>query len=544
MRGRSDHSPRGTTRGALALGLLAAAACASVEPTPLPAQQTPQQPRLVVTVVIDQLRGDLIEHYEPAFEGGFRRLLDQGMVFTQASHAHARTSTAPGHATLTTGVVPARHGVIANSWYQRRGFTWQNTYAVEDPDSPILGFENEPLLPGRSPRTMIRDGLPDWMGAANPDSRRVSISKKDRAAVPMGGRNTEHVYWILPELARFITSTHYRKDYPGWLERFNREVMPGLWSSRVWESEVPEAHRHLARRDSAAYEYDGVHTAFPHRSVDENPDTTLSQHYVWASELPFADDAVMALAATAIDELELGQRDDIDYLAISLSATDRVGHQFGPFSQESFSTLVHVDRLLGDFFELLDREVGAGRWVLGLSGDHGVVTIPEYARELGVAHADRIPTDSVLTTLSGFLNEEVRGGGTEAEIAGRVGWRAHETGVAEAAYTHHDLMVGGAPADSFSVLYRNSYYPGRAWDLLSRWGVDLRFGEDDYIGFPTGTNHETVYWYDRWVPMMFLGSGVRAGTTDTHVYTVDFAPTLAGLAGIPVPDDLDGRRIF
>ena len=168
--------------------------------------QAAQGPRLAVVISIDQLRMDVLERYSPAFTGGLRRMMDEGYSFTQASHAHARTSTAPGHATLSTGVFPSRHAVVANSWQQRRGFRWERTYAVADLDSPILGFENESVLEGRSPKNMVREGMADWFAAANPDSRRVSISKKDRAAIPLGGQKSEHVYWILPELGRFITS--------------------------------------------------------------------------------------------------------------------------------------------------------------------------------------------------------------------------------------------------------------------------------------------------------------------------------------------------
>ncbi len=516
--------------------MLGAAVC-------LAAVAVAQDTRLVVAISIDQLRSDLVERYESAFTGGFRRLLDEGYRYTQASHAHARTSTAPGHATLTTGVFPSRHGVIANSWHQRRGVQFERMYAVEDLDSPILGFENEPLLPGRSPRTMLRDGLPDWFGAFDEDSRRVSISRKDRAAIPMGGRNTEHVYWILPELGHFITSTHYMSRYPGWLQDFNEEVMPGIMAPEVWDTQVPPHLQSLARADSAAYEGDGVHTTFPHVSTDENQDTSLAQHYVWAIDQPRADDAVMALAGTMLDELDLGRDDRLDYLAISLSATDRVGHAYGPFSQEVLSTLINVDKLLGDFFELLDEEVGEGRWVVGLSADHGVAPNPEAAQAVGNTEAERVSLSEMTRALSALLNEASRAGGSPEEIAERLARSVEAAGLAPRAYTHHDL-TRGEPADSFAILYRNSYYPGRAWDILSRFGVDLRFGEGDDLGSPTGTNHETPYWYDRHVPMMFLGAGVVPGVSDAPVYTVDFAPTLAGLVGVPVPDDLDGRRIY
>lgn len=508
---------------------------------------------LYVTVVVDQLRPDVLERYGPALTGGLRRLLDDGYRFTQASHAHARTSTAPGHATLTTGVVPARHGIVANSWYQRRGFRWEPWYAVQDEESPIVGFENEEALGGRSPATLLRDGLPDWFGAADSDSRRVSISKKDRAAVPMGGQHTEHVYWILPELGRFITSTYYRDDYPGWVEDFNREVMPGIVAPDVWKSIVPEEHRALARDDEAPYEGDSVHTTFPHVSSEENAtyfeeagDSVRIRmiHNLWGLEQPRADAAVVGLAKVAIDELDLGQRDATDYLAISLSAVDRVGHAYGPWSQEVLSTVIHVDRVLADLFDYLDEEVGEGRWTVGLTADHGVVTMPEYARQQGDRYVDRILRDEVTDRLERILGRAVQAGGTSPEVAERAARLVEALDEVEAAYTHRALMVGGEPADSFAVLYRNSYYPGRAWDDLSRFGLDLRWGEGDYVGSRTGTNHETPYWYDRWVPMIFYGMGVEPGVSDEPVYSVDFAPTLAALAGIAIPSDLDGRNVF
>lgn len=540
----------GTIRGGptLALALVLAAAGA---PRAARAQGV-QQPTLVVPIVIDQLRQDLLQHYAPAFTGGLRRLLDEGYRFTEASHAHARTSTAPGHATLTTGVFPSRHGIVANTWQQRRGFRWEPMYAVEDPDSPILGFEEEPALVGRSPKTLLREGLPDWMGEALPESRRVAISKKDRAAIPMGAQHTEHVYWIVPELGRFVTSTYYRDEYPDWLVRFNRDVMPGIVAPEVWSTQVPAERQGLARPDEAPYEGDGVHTVFPHVSAEENRPSdgspldsieAIMVHNLWGLDQPRADDAVIALAEVAIDELDLGQRGVTDYLALSLSANDRVGHPYGPFSQEVLSTLINVDRDLGEFFDFLDEEVGEGRWLVGLTADHGVAAMPEYAKDHGYPGAERLLRDSVLVQLQQVLQSAAQQGGSPDEVAEHIARSVEEHGIAERAYTHHDL-TRGEPADSFAILYRNSYYPGRAWDDLSRFGVDLRYGEGDVVGYRTGTNHETPYWYDRHVPLIFLGAGIEPGVSDEPVYSVDFAPTLAGLVGVPVPDDLDGRRIY
>jgi predicted AlkP superfamily pyrophosphatase or phosphodiesterase len=502
------------------------------------------RPRLVVAVVVDQLRADLLDRYEPAFTGGLRRLLDEGFRFTQVSHAHARTSTAPGHATIATGVLPSRHAVVANSWYQRAGDQWLPTYAVADPDSPILGFENEAALEGRSPRTMLRDALPDWLHAQDDDARIVSISRKDRAAIPLGGRTTEHVYWILPEVGRFVTSRYYMNRYPRWLQDFNGRVMPAISAEEVWNTDVTAELRPLARPDSAGYEGDGVHSTFPHVSAQENRPGDVQAHNVWGYDQPRADAAVMLLARTVIDELDLGQRNPQDLLAVSLSATDRVGHAYGPYSQEQLSNLIHLDRVLGDFLAYLDEVVGEGRWVLGLTGDHGVVTIPEAQVQLGLGpDARRISLDERNGELAAALRDASDAGPAPEKVAERLAGLVEERGLAAKAYTHHEL-TRGEPADSFAVLFRNSHYPGRAWGPLSRWGVEVRFGDGDLVGSQTGTTHESTYWYDRHVPMIFIGAGVEPGWSDDLAYTVDFAPTLADLAGIPIPDDLDGRSIY
>ena len=535
----------------LAVAVVVTLAADVASPARLRAQDA-ERPRLVVAVVVDQLRADLVDRYQSLWDqdasqddagSGFTRLLQDGFRFTQASHAHARTSTAPGHATLATGVFPSRHGVVANGWSQLVGAEWTAMYAVADPESPILGFENEPALEGRSPETLLRDGLADWLLSSDPDARVVSISMKDRSAVTLGGRTTEHVYWILPELGRFITSRHYMSRYPRWLERFNEEVMPSITEPDVWDTEVPLDAQVLARPDSAAYEGDGVHTTFPHRSSEAYPPDSWQARNVWAYDQPRADDAVIQLAYRAIDELDLGQDDRQDMLLISLSATDRVGHAYGPLSQEQLSNLIHLDRLLGDLLAHLDRTVGEGRWVLGLSADHGVVTIPEAQVELGI-HPDarRWLEEERFREMADVLRSVAGEGGTPDELAERLARGVEDAGLVARAYTHHGLTTG-EPADSFAVLFRNSYHPGRAWGPLSRWGVDVRFGEDDLVGPPTGTNHESTYWYDRWVPMIFLGAGVEPGSSDEPVRTVDFAPTLAGLAGMDVPSDLDGRRI-
>lgn len=529
------RSIAGAVAAAAALSLGASACAAQVQGTPAEA------PRLVVLIAVDQMRGDLLDRYAGIYTGGFRRFLDQGYRFTEASHAHAHTETAAGHATISTGVFPSRSGIVANDWSQRTAAGWRSTYSLADTLSPLLGL---PGAPGRSPRNMLRTGLADWILAADPQARAVSLSAKDRAAITMAGLSKAETYWIVPSLARFVTSDHYRSEYPDWVVRFNDERMPEIVGDSVWAQTLSAEHRHLARADSADYEFDGIHTVFPHLAWEE-ADPEPPYRNAWAlGAQPHMDRAVQLLAQEAVKELRLGQRDHVDYLGLSFSATDYVGHAFGPYSQEQLENLMHLDRQLGELFEFLDREVGRGRWIAGLTADHGVMTMPEHLVASGEdPNARRLVPAAVTAGLQAAVNDATGAGGSDDEIAERLARLVEERGLVAKAYTHRQLTVGEFP-DTFAVFFRNSYYPGRAAGRLSRLGVEIRYGYNHLLRGPTGTTHGSVYWYDRYVPFLLVGAGVKPGLSHTPVYTVDLAPTLARLARIPAPPDLDGRAVY
>lgn len=518
----------GAVRGTALLLALFVSGCASSGPSP----EKHAVPPLVVLVVVDQLRADMLDRWDDLFTGGFRRVRDGGFRFTEAMHDHANTETAPGHATIATGVVPSRHGIVGNDYFAEQGGEWRTVYAVSDSLSRIVDHS---WASGRSPANFRRTGVADWLLAADDDSRFVSISRKDRAAIGMAAQARGHVYWILPEAARFVTSAYYRDEYPGWVERFNNNSLPGFFSDSVWQVEVPPAQRNRARADSVWYESDGIHAAFPHRYGEGGP----LRFGVWLTDYtPFPDDAVFGLTRQAIDALSLGRDATPDFLAVSLSQTDAVGHKYGPFSLEQLDNMLRLDRLLGEFLDFLDARVGAGRWVLALTADHGVMITPEYLVELG--RAGRRIGEAEFDSMAAAVAAAVEAG-RDAQLSQRLHDALEAMPWVADMVTESELRGLVPPSDSFVPLFQRSWMQGRGLAPMYRLRMDVRWTEGTiHRDEPGGTTHGSPYRYDRHVPLVFFGAGVGAGVSDRPVRTVDIAPTLADLVGITVPDDLDG----
>jgi len=493
-------------------------------------------PTLAILMVIDQLRPDLLDRYDALWVGGFRRLLDEGYHFTNATHDHSLTETAPGHTTLATGVHPTRHGIVGNSWSEFSEGEWRGVYSMEDLDRPILGH---PELPGRSPANIDRGGLPDWIVDHDPGSRVVSISRKDRAAIGLAAKTVGDVYWLADRSSGFVTSDFYHPEYPAWVAEFNATTMPLLYSDTIWESRTPPEGLALTRPDTSEFESDGLHSAFPHLASETVDATDPGALNYWRFRFtPFPDRAVVSLALEAIQELQLGQRGAVDYLGISLSQTDLMGHIFGPLSREQLDNLLRLDLELDRFFSFLDEAVGPGGWVVAFSADHGVMDIPEHLVESGV-HAARMTRGDrralrryIQSTLDGLDADDAPGNAVKAALMSQP--------LIAAAYTFSDVE-SGMPVDSFQVFFANSHSRTRALAPAGRTGVYVRFEPNVLALSSSPASHGTPYHYDRHVPLIFLGGKIGPGVSNDPVATVDVAPTLARLIGTPAPDDLDGR---
>ncbi|MEK9507305.1 alkaline phosphatase family protein [Gaopeijia maritima] len=502
-------------------------------------------PTLIVALPVDQLRSDLLERYDTLFTGGLRRLLDEGLVHPNSTHDHANNFTAVGHTTLATGVHPTRHEVVGNEWHiATPEGEWRSVYAVEDPDSPILGH---PDYPGRSPVNIARPGLADWVLAQDPEARVAAISGKDRGSIPMMAQARGEVYWLLAEQGEIVTTTWYHDALPEWVAAFNEERMPELYGDTLWESIVPPGAEALTLPDSAPWEgfRGGRFATFPHLASAEATglDDRRLQYNRWRQNTPFQSKAIFAFAEELIERFELGQRGPVDYLVVGMSQVDYVGHMYGPLSVEQLDNLLRLDRELGAFLDFLDATVGEGRWVMGVSADHGVADVPEAldrpdAARLRLTSEDRARLDAVADAAAEAAHDlEPR------ERAERVAAALEATPEIVRAISLHRLQEGPT-GDSLLDLYRNSMSTERRTSRYRDYDVVVYYEEGMLANRGYGTTHGTPWLYDRAVPLIFLGAGVEPGRSDERVATVDFAPTLAALAGIEVPDDLDGRAVI
>ncbi|MCU0989214.1 MAG: alkaline phosphatase family protein, partial [Xanthomonadales bacterium] len=336
-------------------------------------------PDLVVLVVVDQLRGDMPWRFRERFaQGGFRYLMDRGTSFANAQFQHANTLTAAGHATLATGGNAAQHGLVANEWFdvaQRR-----TVDCVEDAAYAEVGG-TAGAGQGRSPHYLGSSTFGDELVLASGGQSRVfSVSLKDRSAIILGGRLGK-AYWYSKASGTFVTSTYYHESAPEWLRSWNAARPADRYAQTSWGLLQDRAGYVFAGQDDRSYEQaEGMlGRTFPHPLANAD----LAAYYSSLRETPMADQLTLDLVRALVAAEQPGRRGATDVLAISFSATDYIGHAFGPYSLEAEDNLLRLDRTLAELFQLLEREVGLERTLVVLTSDHGVAPIPEYMAQAG-----------------------------------------------------------------------------------------------------------------------------------------------------------------
>jgi predicted AlkP superfamily pyrophosphatase or phosphodiesterase len=517
-----------------------------------------QEGHLVVVISIDQFRYDYLTRFEDALtKGGFAYLLQNGANFSAAQYEHAENSTGPGHTVILTGTYAHQNGIVQNSWYDRR--KKRSVYCMEDETATLIGAGGK----GRSPALFRGSTFGDELRIGTAfRAKVVSVSLKDRSAIPMGGKLANAAYWLVD--SSFVTSSYYLNDLPGWVKKFNSSGIVRSYLGDAWEEVLSEQYYRGMDRDDAPYEKDhhGLGRAFPHVVTGAEPGKMTHSYYEALRSSPFGNELVYAFAREALLHERLGQGERTDLLCIGLSSHDYTGHAFGPHSHEVLDMTVRMDSLLADLLGFLDAQVGLARCTIVLTSDHGVAPIPEYllAHREG-ADAGRISVTSVRTICENALEKRfgrdgqadpiieriqgrdihlnlkaLAGRGLSAELVARTladSLLARE----EIAYAFtFTRLLSETPGSSVERRIRNSFYPERSGHVVFALKPFYLLSSGS-----TGAGHGTPYTYDAHVPLILVGPGVRPGVYASEASPVDIAPTLSALLGVEFPVQYAGR---
>ncbi len=528
-------------------------------------------PKLILQITVDQLRGDLpTRYYDRLGDGGFRYLWESGIVYRNAHHAHANTETIVGHATLATGAHPAAHGMIGNLWFDREtGFT---TYNVEDADYRLLtkgasvdaDTEIDPTQraarsEGRSPAAMLVTTFSDELRSnTGGNSKVVGVSVKDRGAISMAG-HTGTAYWFSKASGEFVTSTYYLDKYPDWVNAFNETKPAQQFAGTDWQLLNDQDGYLFGGSDNRAWETDvgGFGRVFPHSYGDgSSPYFTT-----WLTLSPAGDQIVLDFAKRALAEEQLGQDEVTDYLSVSFSSTDYVGHVFGPSSLEAEDNILRLDRTLADLFAFVDQKVGLENTLIVLSADHGGPDTPGYLESLnipaGYVDPDSWDKDEAIERIrkkfkiKGPLIETYDHPylyfSTDVRNNSRIDQDALEAAVVEELLKFDGVSL----AVSSSALRRGNLPDTALYRAVIRNFNAKRSGEvfivfepnwfiNDFDGLTVASTHGSPWTYDTYVPIVFAGAGLKAQTVDRKVLTVDVATTLAAYMGTKPPSGAAG----
>jgi predicted AlkP superfamily pyrophosphatase or phosphodiesterase len=533
-----------------------------------------ERPKLVLQITVDQLRGDLpTRYYDRLGEGGFRYLWESGVVYRNAHHAHANTETIVGHATLATGAHPSNHGMVGNLWFDRE--SGAITYNVEDAryrlltagadvseDAEIDPTQRAARSEGRSPASILVSTFSDELRSnSGGRSKAIGVSIKDRGAISLAG-HAGTAYWFSKASGEFVTSSYYMDRYPGWVEAWNAQQFPARYAGTKWSLLQDQESYLFGASDDRSWETDvaGFGRVFPHDyGKGDSPYFTT-----WLTLSPAGDELVLDFALAALNAEKLGQGGQTDYLSISFSSTDYVGHFFGPSSLEAEDNILRLDRTLAKLIAAVDGAVGLEHTLIVLSADHGGPDAPGYLQSLNIpagyiepekwdreAAIDRIKQrfgidgelfESYAHPYLYFSQQVHRALGEDraAIEAAVVDELAKFPGVS-LAVSSTALRRGEVPDTPIYRSVLNNFHSKRSGDVYlvfePNWFIN------DFDGLTVAATHGSPWRYDTYVPIVFAGAGLKHGVIDRKVLTVDIAPTLSAYLGIKPPSGSQGTPL-
>lgn len=511
-------------------------------------------PKLVVGIVVDQMRTDYIYRYWNRFgEGGFKRLVTEGFFCKNTHYNYVPTYTGPGHCSIYTGAAPSVHGIIANDWYVKE--TGGTMYCVSDPKVKPIGTESKHGI--MSPNNQLTTTLGDELKLfTNGKGKVFGVSLKDRSSVLPAGHAANGAFWFDEETANFVSSDWYVKDLPEWLKQFNAKKLPKYYLEKGWDTMYGIETYTNSIADDNKYEKapnGKANPAFPYEYK------TQIEKGAWGilKATPWGNTITKDLAVECLKNEQIGKDDISDMLCISFSSTDYVGHSYGLRAVETEDVYLRLDKDLEELLKVLDNEVGKKNYTLFLTADHGAADVAAYLKDQKIpagylkekVYEKELKTfcmkqygDSLIANISNeqiFLNmpklwdmklsqEEV-----EKTLANKL---ITMEGIAEA-YPSSVLKYEGYKGDNLKSLIANGYNHKRsgnvAFSYLAGW-LDIP---------ETGTTHGAAYTYDTHVPLIFFGAGIKKGESVKNYYITEIAPTISILLNNPFPNGCTSKPI-
>ena len=517
-------------------------------PQTTPAQL--QRPKLVVGIVVDQMRYDFLYRYWDQYsEGGFKRLVQQGYNCRNTHFNYTPTYTGPGHASIYTGTTPAVHGIIGNDWFMCETST--STYCTQDAGVTSVG--NQSVAGQMSPKLMLTTTITDELRlATNFKAKTIAVCLKDRGSILPGGHTANAAYWYDGSDGNWITSTFYRKELPQWAVEFNSRKLAEKYLSQTWNTLLPLEQYTQSTADNVAWE-----TGFDKQSPPVFPYDLAKlrgSNYNLLRSTPFGNTITKDMAIAAIEGEKLGQNTVPDFLAVSFSSTDYIGHQYGPNSVEIQDTYLRLDKELAELLAYLDKTLGKDNVLVFLTADHGAAHVPEFLKSVKIP-AGTLPVQQHGDSVRAFMKRTYGAGNwvlaydnqqiyldrnlvlkkklNLTEVQERIAQYARNLKGVARTLTATQLSTTHQPM-GWMRLIQNGHYPKRSGDvyIMLEPGWFEAYSEQ-MLGH--GTTHGSPAVYDTHIPLIFYGWKVQPGQTSAPVTITDIAPTVADLLHINEP---------
>ena len=514
---------------------------------------TLNRPKLVVGLVIDQMRWDyLYRYYNRYLDGGFKRLINEGFSAENTFIPYTPTYTACGHSSIYTGSIPAINGIIGNEWYDPQ--LKREVYCVGDTTVKTVGSDTRAGL--MSPKNLLTTTITDELRlATNFKSKVIGISLKDRGAILPAGHSANAAYWFDGGSGNWITSTYYMTQLPSWIVDYNKLKMADKYFEKNWNTLYPIETYDQSTADNKEYERTskGEQTpTFPHPF-----NLYAGKNYDMIKSSPYGNTMTLELAKLAINSEKLGQGSVTDFLAVSCSSTDYVGHQYGPNSIEAEDTYLRLDKDLEQFFNYLDTKIGKGNYLVFLTADHGVAHVPGFMAEnklpgglfndapvienLNTTIEKRFKVKNAIITHTNnqvyFNHEAIKDANADFDAIKALAIETikQQDGVMDAV----DLtkLACATLPEPIKKAITNGYNARRSGDIY--YILKSNYFEGD----KTGTGHGAWFPYDAHIPCVFMGWNVKPGNTNKTHYMTDIAATLAAMLHIQPPSGCIGEPI-